>query len=103
MDLIHIILSVFLRLSPAALNMSGLSKSGKRRRNGTAELAMWLPLVGWVSVSVQFMPSAFWLPWRVYDVRSIDRSSLDSNPNQSWGKNSSKRGRPKPPQNDMPD
>ena len=77
MDLVYLILSVILRLSPVTLNPSTLQRS-RMRRQGVMELAMWIPVAGWLSVSVRQNPNAIWLHWRVWDVRSIDRSSLDS-------------------------
>ena len=100
MDLIYIILSVLIRLSPAVLNLSRLSRSGKRQ--SSVDLAMWLPLVGWVSVSVRHIPGAFWLPWRVYDVRSLDRMSLDSDRERRLEKKS-EYGRPSPPGSESPE
>ena len=104
MDLIYFILSVFLRLSPAVRKLSSVSVSGaKHRRRNWVGLAFWLPMVGWVSVSVQHMPGAQWLTWRVREVRSFHFSALDSRQKQSREVDSKSRGRKLPPRLQAPE
>ncbi|MFT5303432.1 MAG: hypothetical protein ACI87E_002607 [Mariniblastus sp.] len=95
MDLIYIILSVFLRLSPAVRKLSSVS-SGRKNRGDVVELAFWIPLVGWVSVSVQHLSEAQWLTWRVRKVNSVHFSLLDLFQKQAWRVDSSRRRRKKP-------
>lgn len=98
MDLIYIILSVFLRLSPAVRKLSSVTSSDKGRRPDMVDLAFWLPLVGWVSVSVQHRPDAKWFIWRVREVNEFHFSaSLNSQQKQSWRVDSKRRGRSLPP------
>ena len=96
MDLIYIILSVFLRFSTTVLKLSNQPKSGRHRKNDLTELAVWLPVVGWVSVLVKHIPESFWLEWRVIDIRSFDRVSLDQKPKQRLGDRLRNRGVPDP-------
>lgn len=107
MDLIYIILSVFLRLSPAVRKVSRATrrKSSRNQRFGElglVDLAFWLPLVGWISVSVEYLPDARWLQWRVRSVHSFcDESGVD----RSSGPlaNFFGRGGKGPPRNRWPD
>ena len=104
MDLIYVILSVFLRLLPAVRKHSvGTGISLRGFRSDPVELAVWIPLVGWVSVSVQHNPEARWLPWRVRSIHSLDRSSLNHDQKQSWKVGSQGRGRNLPPRFELPD
>jgi hypothetical protein len=104
MDLIYFILSVFLRLLPAARKHSvGTGFSSRHRGQDRMELAVWIPLVGWVSVSVQHFAEARWLPWRVMDIRSTGRSSLKDGRKQSRKEGSQRRGCDLPPRVESPD
>jgi hypothetical protein len=76
MDFIHILLSVYIRLFQTALPLSG-SGSGDSKRQNSQQWAMWLPIVGWVSVSVRYAPAAVWLIWRVTSIRRLGRTRWD--------------------------
>jgi hypothetical protein len=93
MDLIYIILSVFLRLSPAVRKLSSVSTGQKNRRHDVLDLAFWIPLVGWVSVSVQHQPDSKWFVWRVREVNSFRFSMLNVEQKQDWRVDSKRRGR----------
>lgn len=98
MDLIYLILSFFLRLSPAVRKLSSVTLDDRTRRPDTVELAFWLPLVGWVSVSVQHRPDAKWLIWRVREVSEFHFSPwLSSQQEQRWRVDSKRRGRNQSP------
>ncbi|MEM7785247.1 MAG: hypothetical protein AAF939_22855 [Planctomycetota bacterium] len=97
MDLIYIILSILLRLSPVALNLSRLSRQNRLRSSGDLDLAIWIPIVGWASVSVKYVPSARWLTWQVYEIKSIDRLSLDSGL-KGWKFHETKKEEKQPPE-----
>lgn len=104
MDLIYIILSVLLRLSPAVRKVSRVTKSTKRNGSSSArrkyghlmDLAFWFPLVGWISVSVQDVPTARWLQWRVRSVYSFGVPT-DFESDDRWKSESSRRSGETPP------
>jgi len=107
MDLIYIILSVFLRLSPAVRKVSrARSRNSLRNRrlrdHDLIDLAFWLPLVGWISVSVEQLPNARWLQWRVRSVQSF-RDAEDSTRFGGWRLNPFDRGGNGPPRDHWPD
>jgi len=77
MDFIYILLSVYIRLFQTALPLSG-SASAESNRQNLQQWAMWLPIVGWVSVSVRFVPAAIWLIWRVTSIRRIGKTRWDA-------------------------
>jgi len=103
MDLIYFILSVFLRLLPAVRKHSVRTGFASLRGENRMELAVWIPLVGWVSVSVQHFPEARWLPWRVRNIRSFGQSSLNHEQKQGRRVGSKRRGRSLPPRFELPD
>jgi hypothetical protein len=103
MDLIYIILSVFLRVSPAVRRLSGVTSSSEKNRRDWVGLAFWFPLVGWVSVSVQHVPDAKWLFWRVREVRSFDFFTLNSDQQPRWRVDSKRDGGQRPPRPQSPD
>ena len=107
MDLIYIILSVFLRLSPAVRKVSRATrrKSSRNQRFGElglVDLAFWLPLVGWISVSVEHLPDARWLQWRVRSVLSFGEAP-HSGRSSNWWTKPFDRGGNGPPQDHWPD
>ena len=72
MDLIYIILSIYLKLFRTALPLSRSSaNSFDRRGNSQQAWAVWIPVVGWVSVLVRFVPHASFLAWRVTSVERL--------------------------------
>lgn len=105
MDLIHIILSVLLRLSPAVRKVSKVTRSSRQNGHSSAnrkhgqltDLAFWIPLVGWISVSVQFVPNARWLQWRVVSVHSFGERHLDFEDKEGWKNDTLKRNGGKTP------
>jgi hypothetical protein len=104
MDLIYLILSVFLRLLPAVRKHSVVNRFPRPgRRNDRLELAIWIPMVGWVSVSVQHFPEAQWLPWRVRGIGSVGQSTLNRDQRQSRKKSSKRRVGNLPPRFELPD
>lgn len=83
MDLIYIILSIYLRLFQTALPLSRVSHRRSMRRPQVGQpLAMWIPLIGWVSVTVRYLPDAAWLAWRVTSVERL-RGGPPSHPRRS--------------------
>lgn len=103
MDLIYVILSVFLRLSPAVRKQFIRSKSARGFRNDRMQLAIWVPLVGWVSVSVQHFSEATWLPWRVTGIGTDVDTQVQPDPKRRRDIGSQRRGSDLPPRIDMPD
>lgn len=109
MDLIYIILSVFLRISPAVRKVSKAtlrSRSGNRdrrfRERDLIDLEFWLPLVGWIPVLVQQLPDARWLQWRVRSVQSFC-GLMNSRRSDGWRLNPFDRGGNAPPRDHWPD
>lgn len=79
MDLIYVILSIYLRLFQTALPFSRSTTGAvKRRPEHGRPLAMWIPVVGWVSVMVRFVPQARWLTWRVTSVQRLSEAPPSS-------------------------
>lgn len=103
MDLIYLILSVFLRIFPAVRKQSVGSGRRNCRPEPPLELALWIPLVGWISVSVQHNSEARWLPWRVNRVNPLGSTWLESERNQCRNNGSHGRGRNLPPRFRLPD
>lgn len=76
MDFVYLILSVFLRLSPAVRKLSPVISEDRNRPSDLVELAFLIPLVGWVSVSVQHCLDARWLTTRVRQLNDFHWVSL---------------------------
>ena len=107
MDLIYIILSVFLRLSPAVRRVFRAKRADSSRyrsagERGRVDLAFWFFLVGWISVSVEYLPDAKWLQWRVRSVLSFG-DAPDSNRSSNWWTRHFDRGDHRPPRDHWPD
>ncbi|MDG1872398.1 MAG: hypothetical protein P8J27_00705 [Mariniblastus sp.] len=103
MDLIYFILSVLLRLSPAVRKVSRVTETRtKFRESDLVDLAFWLPLVGWISVSVQHVSGARWMEWRVRNVRAFYDTS-NSNSCHPWNIDILNRGGNSPPRGPSPD
>lgn len=100
MDLIYIILSIYLRLFPTVLPLSRV-RSGQtdRRFQSGRPLAMWIPVVGWVSVTVHYLPNAVWLAWRVTSVERL-RGGPPSRRKRTWLDHSSDRDQNTDPRSD---
>ena len=97
MDFVYLILSVFLRLSPAVRKLSPVISGERHRPSDLVELAFLIPLVGWVSVSVQPRLDARWLSTRVRPLNESHRlSSLNRRDEPRWGRNSFQREAPVP-------
>ncbi len=74
MELVYLILSVWIRFSPWVKPLSVVAVSGPTGMQGKCSgRSVWLPIVGWVAVSVQRSWSVRWLPWRVVAVHLLDR------------------------------
>ena len=93
MDFVYLILSVFLRLSPAVRKLSPVISGERHRPSDLVELAFLIPLVGWVSVSVQPRLDARWLSARVRQLNEFHwLSSLNRCDEPRWGRNSFQGG-----------
>jgi hypothetical protein len=104
MDLIYLILSVFLRRLPVARKrFVGTGFSSHVRDRDRMELAFWIPMVGWISVSVQQVAEARWLPWRVRDIYSLGQPSLNRRQKRGRKHGSGRHGRRLPPRVESPD
>ena len=85
MDFVYLILSVFLRLSPAVRKLSPVISGERNRPSDWVELAVLIPLVGWVSVSVQHRFDARWLSRRVRQLNEFHwLSSLNRCDEPRW-------------------
>jgi hypothetical protein len=92
MDFVYLILSVFLRLSPAVRKLSPVMTEEQNRPSDWVELAFLIPLVGWVSVSVQHRFNARWLSRRVRQLNEFHWLSLLSSCEEpGWDRQSFQR------------
>ena len=92
MDFVYLILSVFLRLSPAVRKLSPVSSGERNRPSDWVEIAYLIPLVGWVSVSVQHRFEAIWLSRRVRRLNEFHGlSSLNRSEELCWVRKSFQR------------
>lgn len=70
MDLLHLILSLYLRLFQTGLPLSRNSADADVPRS-TQPVALWVPLWGWISVVLRHAPQSRWLSWRVVAVERL--------------------------------
>jgi hypothetical protein len=97
MDFVYLILSVFLRLSPAVRKLSPVISGERRCPSDLVELAFLIPLVGWVSVSVQHRLDASRLTRRVRQLNEFHwLSSLNRCDEPRLGRKSFQRESPVP-------
>ena len=95
MDFVYLILSVFLRLSPAVRKLSPVISGERHRPSDLVELAFLIPLVGWVSV--QHRLDASWLTRRVRQLNEFHwLSSLNRCDEPRLGRKSFQRESPVP-------
>lgn len=95
MDFVYLILSVFLRLSPAVRKLFPVISGERHRPSDLVDLAFLIPLVGWVSVSVQHRMEARWLSTRVLQLNEFHwLSALNRFDEPCLDRNSFQRGAP---------
>lgn len=103
-ELIYIILSILIRFSPFVWRPSEMMHRTSSRRGHGSRLALrsiWLPIIGWVSVSVQRTPESkwlsFWLPWRVVEIHAFEQRSTRVEKEHERGSSKCRGGNNVPP------